>query len=165
MDGTFDDITDLCSAESAASQIMIPLQQSLPDVRILAITAGDRHNSYGAQFLKRTMNFGELNSKVSRVESPPGLKAEAPRCWRQVQDAFSLQPGKRLAATSFLKSAVGGTLVKPFAHISRQHPPRYGRVVHDCQVDFVKNVRRKFLSADAHEKIIPITGPGVKSVQ
>jgi len=119
--GTLHHISDLRTTQRPASQVMVSIQKSKPDLGFLGISAGYRINRNFAQLVQKATDFSDR--RLNRIDRR-AFKTKSFFWSRQIQNATLIQFGQRFPATHLLESAIGRPPIQPFAYPSRQIEPR-----------------------------------------
>ena len=159
--GAFDYVSDLSSAQRAAAQVVVSIQQRKPNFGIFAVSAADRINRYGSYLLQAALNLG--NSRFN----PMGcrlFKAIGSVLPRQIENALVFKFAQCFAATHILKLAVWATPVQPLANSARQLHLRNRGFASQRLLYPIERVSRKMLSTYNHAITMASYTPCVKCV-
>jgi len=162
MPRTLHHISDLGTAQRSASQIVVSIKKSKPDLGFLRIPADDRRNADFAQLAQRATEFS--NIRLNRIDRR-ALKAINLLLSRQIQNTTLIQFGQRFPATHLLQSATWRPPIQPFANPSRQMEPRNRGLCSDSLLNPIQDGLRKMLTTNIHVPPITSSTPCVKCVQ
>ena len=110
---TFNNITDLSTAQRSASQIVVPIQKSKPNLGFFAISTAYGLNTDFAQLVQSTAQLRNIRLSGDLCSSLESISFFLPR---QIHNTSTIQLGQSFTATHLFESTVGRTPIQPLAN-------------------------------------------------